>query len=175
MTTRAPSRVSNRKAVRPLRESAMRLEPRSGNRPRGWGEVAGPTGLVRPPVADLLSVDREYRRKAGAGLLKTIAPVRFNPEHESWLPILHTSRGGHDFTALFSNTGRAHRLGRTHDWVVIYAEGRPDRGQATIVTEYAGPLRGRRVVRGREAECLHHYGVEPPDDPLAHTDGGGVI
>jgi hypothetical protein len=27
------------------------------------------------------------------------------------------------------------------------------------VTEYAQPLRGRRVVRGRELECAEHYGI----------------
>jgi hypothetical protein len=159
---------------RVLRESAVRLEPRSGNPSRGVGEVHGLTALARPPVADLLAVDREYRRKAAAGLLRTIAPRRFNPEHESWLPILHTSRGERDFTALFSNTARAHRLGRAHDWVVIYYN-EPAGGQVTVVTEYAGPLRGRRVVRGREGECLRHCGVEVPVDPSAHTDGDGVI
>lgn len=129
----------------------------------------------RPAVEDLLQVDREYRSKAKAGLLRTIAPRRFNPDREAWLPILHTSRGGRDFTALYSNTAQAHRLGRVHDWVVIYYDGLPGEGQATVVTEYAGPLRGRRVVRGREGECLQHYGVEHPEDPRAHTDGDGVI
>jgi hypothetical protein len=156
-----------------LREPATRLETRDGNRSRIPGEVRQPTSLVRPSVADLLGVDREYRRKARARLLKTIAPRRFNPDHESWLPVLHTSRGGHDFTALFSNTARAHRLGRAHDWVVIYYD-EPGGGQATVVTEYSGPLRGRRVVRGREGECLPHYGVKLPG-PLAPTDGDGVI
>ena len=30
-------------------------------------------------------------------------------------------------------------------------------GQCTVVSETHGPLAGRRVVRGREAECRAHY------------------
>jgi hypothetical protein len=57
---------------------------------------------------------------------------------------------------------------------VYYRDGRGE-GQTTIVTEYEGPLRGRRVVRGRERECMAHYGVHPPADPVGDTDGNGVI
>ncbi len=123
------------------------------------GRVRAPaSGAETPSVAELLDVDREYREGAGADLLPRIAPKRFNPAGRRWLPILHTSRGDHHFTALFSNTERAHRLGMTGDWVVIYGDrGRTD-GQWTIVTAQGGPLRGRRVVRGREDECARYYG-----------------
>jgi DNA uptake protein ComE-like DNA-binding protein len=109
---------------------------------------------VEPPVDVLLDVDREYRDRAAAGRLPRIAPRRFNPTGEAWLPVLHTERGEWHFTALFSNTARAHEAGRTGDWVVIYfqADTRPE-GQRTVVTETRGPLAGQRVVRGREAEC----------------------
>ncbi|HEX6836854.1 MAG TPA: helix-hairpin-helix domain-containing protein [Polyangia bacterium] len=109
-----------------------------------------------PPVALLLDVDAEYRRRAAAGELRRIAPRRFNPEGRAWLPILHTERDRWHFTALFSNTARAHQLGRTDDWVIVtFADdGHHDR-QRTHVTENHGPERGRRVVRGREAECSH--------------------
>jgi hypothetical protein len=73
-----------------------------------------------PPVEVLLDVDREYREKAGHDLLPRIAPRRFNPEGEAWLPVLHTDRGKGHFTALHSNTARAHELGRVRGWVVIY-------------------------------------------------------
>jgi hypothetical protein len=129
----------------------------------------------RPPVAELLDVDQEYRRKARVGELRLIAPRRFNPRGEAWLPILHANRGGRDYTALFSNTPLAHRLGRVHDWVVLYYDGPRATGQATAVTEHSGPLRGRRVVRGREGECVQYYGIRPPEDPRADTDGDGVI
>jgi putative hydrolase len=107
-----------------------------------------------PDVALLLDVDREYRDKAMRGELHRIAPRRFNPGGEAWLPVLHTVRGPWHFTALYSNTARAHQLGRTGDWVVVYfhRDAWPE-GRRTIVTEAQGQARGRRVVRGREAEC----------------------
>ena len=111
-----------------------------------------------PPVALLLEIDALYREKAKAGDLERIAPRRFNPTGEAWLPIFHIDRDGWSFTALFSNTAMAHKLGRTDDWVVIYF-GRPGgpEHQRTLVTETRGPLEGRRTVRGREAECRQHY------------------
>jgi Holliday junction resolvasome RuvABC DNA-binding subunit len=111
----------------------------------------------RPSVALLLEVDREYRRRARLGELRRIAPKRFNPEHEAWLPIMEVEREGWDFTALFSNTQRAHELGRTRDWVVIYYHRDGDAGQCTVVTARTGRLRELRVVRGREPECRHLY------------------
>ncbi|MEF8796931.1 MAG: helix-hairpin-helix domain-containing protein [Salinivenus sp.] len=111
------------------------------------------------PVAELLDVDREYRRKAARGELRRIAPRRFNPEGEAWLPILHTDRDGRHYTALYSNTARAHELDKTDDWVVLYLE--DDRqAQWTVVTETSGDLTGRRVVRGREADCRAYYDEE---------------
>ncbi len=118
--------------------------------------------LHGPGVELLLDVDRDYRDKAASGRLPQIAPKRFNPEGRAWLPILHTVRGDWHFTALFSNTARAHDLGKTRDWVVIYSyDDHHQEGQQTVVTESRGRLAGRRVVRGREAECLAYYsGVE---------------
>jgi putative hydrolase len=68
---------------------------------------------------------------------------------------LHTVRRPWHFTALYSNTALAHQHGRTGDWVVIYfhRDATPE-GRRTIVTETQGPAHGRRIVRGREAECL---------------------
>jgi hypothetical protein len=106
-----------------------------------------------PAVDELLDVDREYRERAARGELPRIAPRRFNPEHEAWLPILHTARGGRHYTALYSNTARAHQLGRTRDWVVLYCDGGRGERRYTVVTGSQGPLAGRRLVRGREAEC----------------------
>jgi len=111
-----------------------------------------------PSVAQLLAVDAEYLRKAEAGELPTIAPKRFNPEGTAWLPILHSTGDGWHFTALYSNTARAHELGRTRDWVVIYFYDDHHReGQHTVVTETRGALIGRRVVRGLEAACRAYY------------------
>jgi hypothetical protein len=141
-------------------------------RAKGWGRkrvamvraaIAERLGRVRPgirgaadrpPVDLILDVDRQYRREAADGALTLIAPRRFNPRHEAWLPILHTERGPWRFTVLFSNTAQAHDLGRIHDWVVVYhhKDSEPE-GQCTVVTETQGPMAGQRVVRGREAEC----------------------
>jgi putative hydrolase len=123
----------------------------------------GDRHLSEPPVALMLEVDEEYRRKAEAGRLTRIAPRRFNPTGEAWLPILHTEREGWHFTALYSNTARAHELGRTRDWVVLYFRADHSReGQRTVVTEARGVLAGRRVVRGREGECHAHHGPATP-------------
>jgi hypothetical protein len=111
-----------------------------------------------PGVTLLLDVDREYRERAAAGELIKIAPKRFNAKGEVWLPLLHTVRGAWHFTALYSNTARAHQLGRVTDWVVIYFhKDSQAEGQRTVVTETRGEAAGRRIVRGREAECRRHY------------------
>lgn len=110
-----------------------------------------------PPVSLLLEVDEEYRSAAEADVLPRIAPRRFNPDGRRWLPLLDTERGGWDVRALFSNTRRAHELGHTRDWVVIYYDRNGDHGQCTVVTSNFPGLEGRRVVRGREPECRKYY------------------
>jgi DNA polymerase (family X) len=143
--------ISRRRSAA-LRASLAQMLGRVRGRPR--------EPMEEPPVEVLLDVDREYRAAAAAGQLSRIAPRRFNPTGEAWLPILHTERDHWHFTALFSNTFRAHALERTRDWVVVYfhADAHPE-GQRTIVTETSGALEGRRVVRGRESECLVSYGI----------------
>ena len=112
-----------------------------------------PAAAAAPSVATLLAVDAQYRHDAASGRLPMIAPRRFNPQGKAWLPILHTDRDGWHFTVLYSNTAKAHELGKTHDWVVIYFyDGEHREGQHTVVTETHGPQAGRRTVRGREAE-----------------------
>ena len=113
--------------------------------------------IEKPSVGTILNVDAEYRRKADKDELKRIAPRRFNPDAEAWLPILHTERDGWEFTATFSNTARAHELSKTSDWVVIYGYRDGEETQHTVVTEQRGSLAGRRVVRGRESECWRYY------------------
>ena len=105
-----------------------------------------------PAVAELLDVDREYRQKAAAGELQRIAPRRFNPTGEAWLPVLHTQRGRRRYTALFSNTARAHRSGKTHEWVVLYSDDGQGEHPYTAITATFGPRRGQRVIAGRENE-----------------------
>jgi hypothetical protein len=119
-----------------------------------------PLRSEEPTVGTLLDVDREYREKAAAGELLKIAPKRFNPRGEAWLPVLHTTRGPWQLTALYSNTARAHQLDRLSDWVVIFSHrDNTAEGQRTIVTETRGGAAGKRVVRGREAERSRHDGL----------------
>jgi len=140
------SKGARRRARRMRWLEAGKLEPT----PSTAEEPAADHG--RPSVKLLLEVDAEYRKRAAAGDLRTIAPRRFNPAKKAWLPVLHAEHDGWHFSALYSNTARAHELGRTRDWVVIYFEHDGHEDQCTVVTEYSGPLAGKRVVRGREAE-----------------------
>lgn len=111
-----------------------------------------PDNVTLPSVEELLDVDREYREKAAAGQLPVIAPRRFNPTRAAWLPVLHTTRGPRHYTALFSNTARAHARGKTGDWVVIYWDGPGGERQCTVITAEYGAHEGSRIVRGREDE-----------------------
>jgi hypothetical protein len=110
-----------------------------------------------PAVAELLDVDNEYRREAAKDTLQKIAPRRFNPTGETWLPVLHTARGKRHYTAFYSNTARAHDLHKSRDWVVLYQEGEGAERQYTVITSEFGRLNGRRIVRGREEECEDYY------------------
>ena len=105
------------------------------------------------PVSELLDVDAQYRHLVQEGQLPLIAPRKFNPTGEAWLPVLHTQRHERHYTALFSNTARAHELGTTHDWVVIYRDDSDAEGRWTVITSQFGKLRGLRIVRGREDQC----------------------
>jgi DNA polymerase (family X) len=144
--------------IGPKRLAAIRasLETRLARR---WPSREATT---RPTVGQLLAVDREYRERAEQGRLRRIAPRRLNPTHEAWLPVLHTRDDRWEYTTLFSNTSRAHELGKTHDWVVIYWQDDGNAGLSTVVTAASGPLRGRRAIRGREAECDLHYAAQAP-------------
>jgi hypothetical protein len=125
--------------------------------------------IGEPSIADLLVIDQAYRDQAEQCQLPTLAPRRFNPSREPWLPLLKTTRHGWRFRALYSNTALAHRLNKTHDWVVVYFDDGQASGQRTIVTETRGDLRGRRVARGRERESRLHYQKER--DGATHPTG----
>lgn len=163
------------KRVRTIRES---LSGRFRRRPQIPGAFPQRITEDEPDVAELLDVDREYRRKARAGRLPLIAPRRFNPTGQAWLPILHTERGARHYTALYSNTARAHELGTTHDWLIIYRDDHGGDGRWTVITGRFGRLRGRRIVRGREGECAGHYGYHKAEElfghDMLHEAGSGI-
>lgn len=144
-----------------LKGHASRRRDRSYRKGRGLRPGRAGRAPEVPPIEVLLAADRQYRRKAAQGALRTIAPRRFNPQGEAWLPLMKSRQGAWAVTALFSNTARAHELEKTDDWVVLYTRpaGTPksQETQHTVVTETRGDLRGRRVVRGRESECRSFY------------------
>jgi hypothetical protein len=148
--------------VAAVRDSLESILSRSGRRRarrlRRLDEREAHGEATQPSVALLLEVDEEYRNKAEKGQLRTLSPRRFNPDGKYRLPVLHTDREAWHFNALFSNTARAHELGKIRDWVVIYYEKDGHENQHTVVTETHGPMKGHRVVRGREKECFIHYG-----------------
>jgi DNA polymerase (family X) len=111
----------------------------------------------RPLVATLLEVDAEYREKVKLGSLRRIAPRRFNPSGEAWLPVLHTRRGEVEYTAMYSNTMHAHAQSATRDWVVIIHDAGHGERASTVLTATRGALKGRRIMVGRERECEQHY------------------
>ncbi len=115
------------------------------------------TTTREPSVDELLDVDREYREAAQAGRLQRIAPHRFNPKKEAWLPILHTQRGARHYTALFSNSALAHQLKKTRDWVILYYDDDHGERQCTVITSHQTPFSGKRIVRGREEDCAAYY------------------
>ncbi len=148
----ADGRLERMPEIGPARAERIRMALRERQVRRPALPVAEP-----PPVAELLSVDAEYREKARAGQLHRIAPKRYNPKRDAWLPVLHTMRGPRRYSALFANTHLAHSLDKSRDWVVLYYSEGGKLGQAMVVTEDRGDLAGRRVVRGREEETRAHY------------------
>ena len=123
-------------------------------------KVEATTSIKTPSVATILEMDDEYLEKAARGVLEMITPNRFNPYNEAWLPIYHTQKEGWNLTALFSNTARAHDLEKTDDWVIVFFDNTEFHDQVTVVTEASGPLKGKRVIRGLEAECSAYYTKE---------------
>jgi putative hydrolase len=120
-------------------------------------QSAGPHASGELSVEELLDVDREYRESSLANKLQKIAPRRFNPKKEAWLPILHTQRGPRHYTAMFSNSALAHQLKKTRDWVILYYDDDHGERQCTVVTGRSAPFTGKRIVRGREADCASYY------------------
>lgn len=142
------------KAVQQALAGMLSRTARRRQRERASGDK-----LDRPSVELLLDLDAEYRQRAEKNKLPKIAPRRFNPNNEAWLPMMRVERDGWNFTLLYSNTAQAHELGKTRDWVVVYYERDGSERQNTIVTETQGALEGKRVVRGRERETRAYYGA----------------
>jgi DNA polymerase (family 10) len=161
------------KRIETLREqldSILSHTPRHRSRaPELMGDEVEPAPV--PPARLLLEVDAEYRARAETDALPLIAPRRFNPSDSLSLPVLHTERHGWELMAMYANSGRAHRLGKTRDWVVIVSAQDGLERQHTAITEDRGALAGKRTIRGREAECATHYdGLETTPPAVASPD-----
>lgn len=157
------------KRIRAIRESlAARLQRMPD---KSFRAAATPD---QPPVGELLELDREYRRLAGERRLPQAAPRRFNPTGAAWLPVWHAERGVRRYALLYSNTARAHEAEATHDWVVIYRDDHAGAGQWTVITAELGPLHGRRIVRGREAECRDYYRDQTAQRKLPFCSDGSA-
>ncbi|MGN6735555.1 MAG: helix-hairpin-helix domain-containing protein, partial [Candidatus Binatia bacterium] len=123
-----------------------------------------------PTVDEILDVDREYRQKIADGTLPKIAPRRFNPAREAWLPILHSESGTRQYSSLFSNTARSHEKVKTNDWVVLYCETKNGEHQDTVITSERGTLLGKRIVRGRELECMDYYDRQKKETSVSEVE-----
>lgn len=150
------------KRIRAVRESlagrfAQRVGDSRNQESRSDRSEVETSAIDDISVSELLDIDREYRQRAERNDLPRVAPRQFNPTAEAWLPILHTQRGDRHYTALYSNTSRAHQMGTTHDWVVIYRDDDVGQGRWTVITSLYGRTRGRRIVAGREDECEEYY------------------
>jgi putative hydrolase len=45
----------------------------------------------------------------------------------------------------------------TREWVVIYCDDGSREHTSTVLTAKGGPLRGLRIIAGREDECAEYY------------------
>ena len=106
--------------------------------------------------------------------MRLTAPCRCNPTGKAWLPILHTHHDDRQYTALYPNTARAHDLGTTDDWVIIYRDDHDGHGQWTVITALFGSMKGKRIIRGREGERAACYAgqSDPPASGPGFTRGG---
>ena len=120
-------------------------------------QSAGPG--TEPPVELLLYIDRQYRNKAAAGVLPTLAHRRLNADGYVPPPVMHMTKGGWHFTALSQHAAmRTPEAGRPTDWVSLYFyDAVQCEHQRTVFTGTYGALVGKRIVRGREMECRVYY------------------
>jgi len=93
-----------------LAQMLQRVRPR----PPAPGEELG--------VETILDVDREYRNKAARDELPKIAPRRFNPSGEAWLPVVALVSGLTDADAIAFSVSDAQQDGLiTLDWAAFNA------------------------------------------------------
>jgi hypothetical protein len=75
--------------------------------------------------------------------------------------------------ALLSNPARAYQVGKTRDGVILDDDGNGE-PQCTVITSQQGPLKGQRIVRGREAAWAP-YDQKPQGQPPASVTARSVV
>jgi hypothetical protein len=61
-------------------------------------------------------------------------------------------------------------VGKTCDWVILYYDDGSGEQQCTVITSQQGPLKGKRIVRGREADCAPYYQKQQGQPPASVTE-----
>jgi hypothetical protein len=119
--------------------------------------IDAPSAAEEPPVGILLDIDREYREKAAASMLPRVPAGEGKRADDGVVPVLHARRDPWYFTAMYANGARTHSRGDDAVLVYFHSERNPET-QRTVAGERRGPFAGRRIVRGREAECIELFG-----------------
>ncbi|MDN7429234.1 helix-hairpin-helix domain-containing protein [Burkholderia sp. AU45388] len=147
--------------VGPRRAAGIRaaLDDVLSRRRRWQGHMQHAGRGTEPPVELLLYIDRQYRNKAAAGVLPTLAHRRLNADGYVPPPVMHMTKGGWHFTVLSQHAAmRTPEAERPTDWVSLYFyDAVQCEHQRTVFTETDGALAGKRIVRGREMECRVYY------------------
>lgn len=108
---------------------------------------------VDPTVKLYLNLDLDYRTKVSQGAI----PVETYDDGRI-MPVMRTQYARWDeITVSFSNSEAAKKSRNTEDWVVIKLKSKNKSRTVTVVTDFALPLRGKRVVRGMEMACTKYY------------------
>lgn len=141
--------------MKPERINRIRFDRIQFN--KSQSPIHRPARTQRPDAGILLELDQQYRNRVRKGDLPKISPGELDPEPNSALPVLKTEENEWTFTVFYDNTPRAHRENKTRDWVIVHYETDKTVGQDTIVTAESGPLKGRRIVRGRTRDCQKYY------------------
>jgi hypothetical protein len=131
-----------------------------------------PPAEEEPGVDIPLDVNAEYRARAGSQ--PKVAPRRFNPKREAWLPILHTEPGPWQFTVLFSNTARARA--RPHRGLGAHLSRRRPALPACLPgdgREQQPGSSGRPSFNGDEQRPMAIGGPKPRRTPLLRILAGG--
>jgi hypothetical protein len=61
-------------------------------------------------------------------------------------------------------------VGKTRDWVLLYDDDGSGEQQCTVIISQQGPLKGKRIVRGRAADWAPYYQKQQGQPPASVTE-----